>query len=180
MARSIALTTGAIVLGICPLVSASVGPKEPEELTVAASTVGSFSQGHSWHLKVAADGQATLTVETRPARLKRFRVSRAELSVLRRALISERFFDLSDDYGQDVPDGSTDTLTITLGQRAKSVRIHFLMNWVHYDPARLVEPSRAVRVFQVIRAWIDDPDAVDLRRYDQMVIDAVKRRVPTR
>lgn len=40
------------------------------------------------------------------------------------------------------------------------------------DPA--VRSSRAVRISVLIRGWFDDPEAVDLRRYDRMVLDAAK------
>jgi hypothetical protein len=54
--------------------------------------------------------------------------------------------------------------------------LRFLMNWVHYDVAKLEEPARAIRVLNVIRGWFDDAEAVDLRKYDRMVLDAVDRR----
>jgi hypothetical protein len=48
------------------------------------------------------------------------------------------------------------------------------MNWANYEREKVRDPSRALRVLQTIRAWFNDPEAVDLRKYDQMVIDAAK------
>ena len=89
---------------------------------------------------------------------------------LRHTLLDERFFDLGDEYGEQVADGSTDTISISAGDRTKTVKLHFLMNWVHHAPWRLREPRRAVKVLLLLRGWFDDPNAVDLRRYDRMVL----------
>jgi hypothetical protein len=43
---------------------------------------------------------------------------------------------------------------------------------VHNDPEKLHEPSRAIRVLQLIRNWFDDLEAVDLRKYDRVVLEA--------
>lgn len=50
--------------------------------------------------------------------------------------------------------------------------IHFLMNWVYSNPSKLNEPARALWVFRLVRGWFDDADAVDLSRYDDMVLKA--------
>lgn len=50
-------------------------------------------------------------------------------------------------------------------------------NWrVHYDRTELREPRRVVRLLVMLRSWFDGPQAVDLRKYDQMVLDVVKKR----
>lgn len=165
-----------------------IQPNEPEQdrirpiaitgdapLTIAMSNVGNFSRGHSWHLSVNSAGQAQLTIETvREPTLRQFAVSVEQMQALRAALINERFFDLADTYGESVPCGSTDTITITAGAVTKSVKLLFLMNWVESDPAKLRDPARAIRVGMVLRNWFDDAKAVDLRPYDQKVLDAVK------
>jgi hypothetical protein len=111
-------------------------------------------------------------IDTYPRTTRQFDVSKERLTVLRTSLLNERFFELSDDYGQRVPNGSTTTVTVTAGDQTKMVKLHFLMNWVHNDKAKLREPSRAVRVLLIIRDWFEDVEAVDLRRYDRMVLEA--------
>jgi hypothetical protein len=73
-----------------------------------------------------------------------------------------------------VPDGSVDSLTVTAGGRTRTVRVHFLMNWVNTDRTKLREPAQAVRLLVLLRGWFSDPEAVDLRKYDQKVLDASK------
>jgi hypothetical protein len=146
-----------------------------DPLTISASSIGRFANGHSWYLSVNSAGRAEITIDTFPKRTRReFQVPKEDLVALRKALVEERFFDLADEYGEHVPDGSTNTLTITAGDLTKTVRIRFLMNWVQSDRARLREPSRAVRIMVLIRGWFSDAEAVDLRRYDQRVLDAVR------
>jgi hypothetical protein len=88
-------------------------------------------------------------------------------------LVRERFFHLDDAYGELVPDGSTDTISITVGGNSKSVALHYLMNWANSDKARLRDPARAVRVWMFIRTWFTDPAIPNTRRYDQMILNAV-------
>jgi hypothetical protein len=88
--------------------------------------------------------------------------------------VRERFFELQNDYGEIVPDGGTQAITITIGASSKTVRLNYLMNWVNQEPAKLREPARAIRVGVLIRDWFDDSDAVDSREYDQKVLDALK------
>lgn len=73
-----------------------------------------------------------------------------------------------------MPDGSVDSLSVSMGPHIHTVKVHFLMNWVHADRAKLREPSRAVRLLVMIRGWFDEPEAVDLRKYDQIVLDAAQ------
>jgi hypothetical protein len=146
-------------------------------LSISASEFGNFSRGHSWTLDVNEAGKATLTISTSPKALKReFKISKSQLKELRKTLANERFFELKHYYGELVPDGSETTITIAAGKTKNTVALRFLMNWVHSDVAKLEEPARAIRVLHVIRGWFDDPEAVDLRRYDRMVLDAIDRR----
>jgi hypothetical protein len=144
-------------------------------LTISVSTVGRFAKGHSWHLSVNSAGRAELTVETFPEPTRRqFQVTKEQLAEFRKALIDERFFELTGEYGQLVPDGSEDSITVTAGRHSNSVKVHFLMNWVLNDKAKLREPSRAVRLLILVRGWFDDEKAVDRREYDRRVLDAAK------
>jgi hypothetical protein len=43
---------------------------------------------------------------------------------------------------------------------------------VYSDRSKLKEPARAVRVFQIVRGWFDDKEAVNLKKYDDMVLEA--------
>jgi hypothetical protein len=169
---------------VAVLATAADSPRKPTvtaaelkdaPLTISVSTVGRFAKGHSWHLSVNSAGQAEVTIDSFPDRtVKRFQVSKEQLAEFRNALAEQRFFELHGEYGQQVPDGSEDSLTVVAGNHTNTVKLHFLMNWVHTDKAKLREPSRAVRLIVLVRGWFDAPEAVDLRKYDKMVLDAVK------
>lgn len=158
-----------------PTQGSTVDLRAPMSITL--DNEGRFADGSSWTLTVNSDRSAVLETRTFPDAKKRaFMLTPKQMADFRMALQSERFFDLADEYGQLVPSGSTQTITIQSGNETKIVKLHFLMNWVHNDPARLVEPARAVRVWRHARQWFDDDDAVDRGRYDQMVLDAVANR----
>ncbi len=61
------------------------------------------------------------------------------------------------------------------GNVARTVSIQFLMNWVYSSPQKLKEPTRAVRVFHVVRSWFNDKDAVNLKKYDDLVMEAARK-----
>jgi hypothetical protein len=145
-------------------------------LTISASETGDFSEGESWTLSVNSAGDAQLTVGSQRI-TQSLQITKQQLDELRDAIIRERFFDLSPRQGQIVPHGHTDTLTITISGYAKTVEIAYLMNWAKYDQAKLAEPARALRVWMVIRNWFQHSQAVDLRKYDQMVLDAATKAV---
>ncbi|OHB65939.1 MAG: hypothetical protein A2V70_19055 [Planctomycetes bacterium RBG_13_63_9] len=148
--------------------------RQEDPITIAASTVGDFSRGYSWYVSINSAGEGQLTVRT-PGRAVRqsFAVSEEQLDVLRDAVANERFFDLDSEYGQTVPDGSTKTLTIIVGNRSKTVLVRYLMNWAQPGHQKqLSEPARALRVWMVLRGWFSHEQAVDLRRYDQKVLNA--------
>jgi hypothetical protein len=146
-------------------------------ISIAASEVGDFASGYSWYLSVNSAGQADLTIENnRKARskLQQFTVSKNQLDELRELLVFHAFFALDEEYGEIVPDGSMRTLTITAGDYSKTIRIHYLMNWVQTDKDKLREPARALAVWNRIRGWFQHPEAVDTRRYDQRIINAIR------
>jgi hypothetical protein len=164
------------VIGAVLTTSVPLSALDDQPLTLAASNVGDFAKGYSWYLSVNSAGKAELTIDTEHGKLRRqFEIPGDQRSALRRALADESFFELADEYGQRVPSGSTQTLTITAGDRVHSVQVHFLMNWVvHNDKDRLREPARAVRLLVLVRGWFADPEAVDLRKYDQKVLEAAE------
>lgn len=144
-------------------------------LTIAATTFGRFAEGSSWHISVNSARQAELTIQTFPNRArKQFELTQEQMDQFRSALVQQRFFELASDYGQRVPDSSIKTLTVTAGRHSNSVKVQYLTNWLKTDKAKLSEPSRAVHLLVMIRSWFDDAEAVDLRKYDRMVLDAVK------
>jgi hypothetical protein len=134
--------------------------------------VGWFSKGSSWRLEVNPDGSARLRIQDfRFPKDRRFKVAPEQLAQLRKAIVSERFFDLDNDYGDRVPDGSTRTLTIGYGKQRKTVRFHFL------TPAfgggkKVPEMQRALRVWNTVRAWFSDAEAVDDRPYQKDIMNA--------
>jgi hypothetical protein len=145
-------------------------------LTVFASEEGGYTTRGDWQLKVDPFGNATLQIQVNTTRkTRRFVVPKTHLDDLRKALLQERFFDLSDSYGQTVADDSVTTIQITAGDFTKNVELKFIGNWIQSERARLREPSRALRVSQIIRDWFNDPEAIDSRKYDQLVIDAAGR-----
>jgi hypothetical protein len=155
----------------------AVTPAQLEDapLTIAVSTVGLFAKGNSWHLSVNSAGQAELTIDSfsEPTR-KQFQVSKEQMAEFRKVLGNERFFELASEYGQLVPDGSEQSITVTAGRHSHTVKVHYLMNWVRTDKAKLREPSRAVRLLVLVRGWFEESAAVDQREYDKLVLDAAK------
>jgi hypothetical protein len=180
--KSFRIPLGLIIIGTTFL--ALLAPAEPSKnspptanapLSIVASIDGRFGQGRPWHLTVDTNRQAHLTVETYPkATTRQFVITTNQLHQLARVLEQERFFALKSDYGQRVPDGSTKTITIARAGITNTVNIHYLMNWVHSDTAKLKEPARAVRVFQEVRSWFNDKEAVELKKYEDMVLEAAR------
>jgi hypothetical protein len=144
-------------------------------LTISASQTGSTTTG-SWRLRVDRTGKAFLKIDAVPsAKTRQFVVSQSQLDELRQALLRERFFELADSYGQLVPDGSRTTLQISAGDVSQTVELRFFGNWAKNEPEKLQEPSRAVRVLQIIRGWFNDPEAAGMREYDRRALVAAKR-----
>src|SRR5262245_14582420 len=138
---------------------------ETAPLTVAASNVGDYANGRSWHLSVNSAGKAELTVESDPGPVRvSFTVPERSLTELRKALIEQRFFELNDEYGEHVLCGGVYALTVTAGADSRSVKVYFLGNWENNgELAKLREPARALRLLVLLRSWFDHADAFDLR-----------------
>jgi hypothetical protein len=177
---SIVSWLAAVILALTSPIEAAPRDQEQRDfgvpISVIASTTGRFGTGHSWHLSVNSAGRAHLTIYTYPKPQSReFDISAEQIRQLAEVLENERFFTLQADYGERVPDGSTVTITIVKGDDTRTVSIHFLMNWVRHTPSKLKEPARALRVFRVVRGWFDDQDAVNLKKYDDLVIEAADK-----
>jgi hypothetical protein len=144
-----------------------------EPLTISVSLHALRS---GWNLEIDAAGNATLEPSSFPTRkqtTRRFVVSKAQFDELRKALLREHFFDLANAYVDlNITDGSSTTLEVYAGDRIKTVR---LGDETPDEPGRLREPSRALRVLQVILAWFDDPDLNDMRKWNQRLIDAAAK-----
>lgn len=113
---------------------------------------------------MSPDGAAHLWVDGYPKlKERRFKISSAQFAELRSVMEKERFLDLGEEYGDSVPDGSTRTLSIKRGDAGKSVILRYLQR---EDP-QLQEIRRALRVWNTVRNWFDDKDAVDFRQYDE-------------
>jgi hypothetical protein len=147
-------------------------------LTISCSEVGHYAVHYSWHLSVNSAGQGVLEIEKPrdPVRVS-LQLSDKQIRAFREQLISHDFFSLDPDYGDKVPDGSTKTVTVVAGDRAKTVRIHFLMNMAQTFSARakLQEAGRALRLWTAVREWVDHPEAVDSRQYNQRVLSLLER-----
>lgn len=177
--RTASLLLALLVLAVVGLLTAR-GQEKPSgakahaeygPITVAAHCVGDFSRGRGWYLSVNSAGQAELTISGRAP--IQFQVPQDQWNAFRTALVEERFFELADEYGEHVPDGSSRTLTVTAGDVTKTVRLHFL-NQIQ-ERTEIVEVARALRLVMAVRGWISDAEAVDLRPYDQRVLDAARK-----
>ena len=142
-------------------------------LRISVSCGGGNAQGGDWKLQLDPTGNATLRIDSYPTpKTRRFVVPKAQLDELCKALQLEHFFDLADSYGEPVQDGSTTTFQVTAGDFSKTVELQFLGNWAQDELQRLREPSRALRVLQVILAGFDDPDLNEMRKWNRQQIDA--------
>jgi hypothetical protein len=149
-----------------------------QNLPLTISLSEEVGLGGSWYFSVNSAGDGELTINYPKNVIQSVKVSPIQLDELRELLIHEKFFELRDEYGEHVPDGGSQTLTISVGESSKTIRIYFLANWVAGgEKAKLLEPARALRVWMLIRGWFSHPNAADSRAYDQRVLDAVSQPV---
>lgn len=85
-------------------------------LTVSVSTIGAFAKGYSWHLSVNSAGQAELTVDGPERIQKRFQIPKDQWALFRKAVDDGQFFGLQSEYGEEVPCGSEQSITLTAGR----------------------------------------------------------------
>ena len=129
-------------------------------LSITIDNEGLFASGSAWTLTVGADHSAALEIRNYPDTLTReFTLTGEQIAAFRTTIQAERFFELADEYGEHVPDGTTQSITVQLGDKTKTVKLQYLGNWARDSPAKLVEPSRAIRVFRHARKWFDDEGA---------------------
>jgi hypothetical protein len=132
-------------------------------------TLRIHSRGSGWELplpivNVPLGINSGPTVETR-----RFGVAKGQLDELRQALVREHFFDLDDSYGELFA-GRRTTVLVYAGEFKKAVELCCF--GVKGEPEQLREPSRALRVLQVVLAWFDDPDLNEMRKWNRELIHA--------
>ena len=156
--------------------STSPGQIRNDPISLEMGVTGELSVDGLWHVSVDSAGRAKLISHEKfpQTTSRKFRITPQQFGELRKTLLRERFFDLSDEYGENVPDGSTDTLNVSMGEQKKTVKLHYLGNWVNNDKKRLCEPARALRVWILIQAWFNHPSVIESRRYKQMLIDAAE------
>jgi hypothetical protein len=133
--------------------------------------------GSGWQLRLDPPGNATLKINSYPTpKTRQLVVSKAQLDELRKALLREHFFDLADSYGEGVVDGGYTTFQVYAGDLTKTVNLYDLRDRTRDERERLSEPSRALRVLQVVLAWFNDPELNEMRKWDQKLIDAAGRK----
>ena len=155
---------------------------EPPRLPLSVAASSTDSNGYGWHMAVAPTGLAKLTMtkwdpdpDARESK-REFRISEEQFRKLAVVLQQESFFSLKSEYGQIVPDGGNQTITVRQGDKGMTVTLHFLMNWVYSAPWKLGRPARALKVFSVVRSWIEDGEVPDTTEYEERIFKAAGRK----
>jgi hypothetical protein len=165
------------------LLRASVNYDTPSEIAIRTAPISiviseagrsdlanwDASDQSPWRLSVNSAGQAHLVTSTD----RSFQISKEQLNELRELLIQQRFFELRDVYGKPELHGELRTISITVGHWTKTVRLLEFVDESRSYLGYLKEPARALRVRMLIRGWFDHLNAVDLRKFDQAIIDLV-------
>lgn len=157
---------------------------ETRQVTITMCSDAGLSPS-DWELSVNSDGQAVLLSEpyAEPPISRNFQLSDEQLQRIRKLLISERFFELKNDYGDLVPDGSSQTLTIVVGGSSKTIVLNYLrwdLNDSNFDAASLQEAARALRVYFAIRDCFPASTVSDERPYLQRALQAAEKLKPTK
>jgi hypothetical protein len=152
---------------------------ETRQITIAMCSDGGHSP-NAWELSLNSNGEAVLLSNpfAEPPISHAFQFSNEQLQAIRNLLISEQFFDLKDRYGDLVPDGSSETLTIVVGQHSKSVTFDFL-RWdpsdPNYDAAQLRETARGLRVWLALRDGFPAVTMADERPFLRRALQAAEK-----
>jgi hypothetical protein len=117
-----------------PLGEYKYGPPSVDNIQTLPLTIlmsEDFGLRPGFYFSVNSAGDGEVTILDHPTNIvQQVKVTPAQLKELRDILVNEYFFNLNDDYGELVPDGGTQSLTIGVGDYFKTVRIHFLGNWL--------------------------------------------------
>jgi hypothetical protein len=130
----------------------------------------------NWYAAVDFTGNGLVEVRNLMSKDRgEFNVSDSQLAAFRETLIADRFFDLPNEVGDLVPDGSTESITVVVGEYSKTVHIHYLGNLANPSPQTSyrgpqLEAARAVRVWLLARSWFNHPGAFDGRKYARRML----------
>jgi hypothetical protein len=135
----------------------------------------------NWYASVDITGAGQLEVENLgTVQRSSFQVSESQLAAFREALIAEEFFYLPNEVGELVPDGGAESLTVVVGDRAKTLRINFLANLANtpgrYRAADRMLAAQAVRLWIAARSWIDPRGAYDDLGYARRILPRLDPR----
>jgi hypothetical protein len=136
-----------------------------------------------WYASVDVAGKGTLEVDNFGSlQTTRFAVSDSQLAEFREALISEGFFDLPDEVGGLVPDSGAESLTIVVGDYAKTLRINYLANLANspgrHTATELKQAAQALRLWIAARSWIQPPGAFDDLAYALRILPSLDPSAP--
>lgn len=163
----------------------SAGTESPNApLSVSLSAIGYV---YEWNLDVDARGDAQVSEVLQSPKISKFKVLPIQLAELKQTVVTERFFELGDEYGDRVPNGSTINIKITQGKVCKSVSLLYLKNWEQEGNKKLPEARRAERILSLLMKWKNDAsqkdkiisiaiekakkEGIDLRKYDLVQSD---------
>jgi hypothetical protein len=141
-------------------------------LTISAERTPSLGVG-GWRLKIDSAGKGELITEHfNESTRTPVKLTEAQLKEFREVLLRARFFDLAKEYGGQVPDGHVETITITAGEKTKTVTIRY----VHWDGETKAEFRRAVPALCV---WVGlkklaDPEGKMLRPEHPQFLKAIE------
>lgn len=145
-------------------------------ITIATSNSGDFSQGYSWFLSINSSGDTCLQIETPPkTTVRTFRIPANQMKELREAIITAKFFELKDKYGEAVPSSSTQSIMVNVGQTTKSIIIEYLPNAIEdSDHSTRSEIIRLLVLRGKLRELFEDPEAVDIRKHEQQFLNKIR------
>ncbi|MCA9158242.1 MAG: hypothetical protein KDA72_07945 [Planctomycetales bacterium] len=133
-------------------------------MTIAASCTGSFNNFYGWYVSINSSGQASVQVDT-PGKTVRqeFRLADEIVRDIRQITSTEGFFDGPNCYGNIVLDGSTQTLTIVVGESCRSVQIESLTEFLEREnsQSKLVDLVHLLRILEIVRGCFNHPLAVE-------------------
>lgn len=152
----------------------------PMHIVAFSSAAG----GEAWSIRVDPDGSARFAlgphakgdswveIEKLPyVETSRLRVPDDQLEEFRRAVEEVDYYSLRAEQGHRVFDSSDRSLNVTIGERSHSITLRY-MDWERDPPESLRQYAGAIRVFSIVRSWVEDERATDLAQYDKNILAA--------
>ena len=140
------------------------GCRNQERIKVEASNRGNFFKVRPWTFTLDASktksGKLTIMGKTIAIR---FKVSESKIKKLIKSIQKEDFFSLPDTIGGRVPCGSENLLKISINGKTKTVNVYYLLNIKKQE--KIEEAKRVVRILILVRDMIENPLAVDHRKW---------------